>query len=343
MPDTLDVLITLGAMRLSEESIANLRAISPRIKLRVLDAEKEKDVPNKAWLNANVVMTGNFLPPTTINTKIQWIHSVFAGVDNLLLDPYMQANPQVLLTNSSGLHAAKIGEFVVGMMLALGHRIPLMLTHQAKQEWSDKRFSLFMGQELNRSTVGILGYGRIGREIARLSKAFGATVLATKRDVMHPVDERYNADGKGDPEAELVDRLYPPEATGFMIKACDFVVIALPLTPDTENMFDAKLLSVMKPTAFLINIGRGGIVDEDALAQALDDGKLGGAAFDVFAQEPLPVESPLWKAPNMIISPHISGNMTDYVKRAADIFAENLRRFVEGESLLNIIDRERGY
>ncbi|PJF43721.1 MAG: hypothetical protein CUN55_07610, partial [Phototrophicales bacterium] len=310
---------------------------------KVFDAEKEKDIPNKAWTNAEIIFTGGFLPPTTINTNVKWIHSIFSGVENILKDPFMLANPQIILTNSGGIHAAKIGEYVIGMMLALGHRIPLLLQHQARQEWSDQRYSLFMAQELGQSTVGILGYGRIGQEIARLCKAFGATVLATKRDVRHPTDERYHIEGRGDPAAEMVDRLYPPEATGFMIKECDFVVITLPLTDQTRGFFGEQLIQKMKSTAFLINVGRGGIVDEVALAKALQEGRLGGAAFDVFEHEPLPVDSPLWKAPNIIISPHISGNMVNYTKRAADIFIENLQRYLHGQPLLNVVNREKGY
>lgn len=343
MAETINIVVTLGVMRLGESVQEQIRSVSPNIKLRVFEAEKEKDIPNKAWVNADIIFTSGFLPPTTINTDVKWIHSIFSGVENLLHDPFLQTNPHILLTNSSGLHAAKIGEYVVGMILALGHRIPLMLQHQARQEWSEHRYTQFLAQELNRSTVGILGYGRIGREIARLCKAFGATVLATRRNVMHPTEERYSIEGKGDPEAELVDRLYPPEATGFMIKACDYVVIALPLTEQTEGFFGERLIGMMKPTAFLINVGRGGIVDESALALALQEGRLGGAAFDVFQHEPLPVDSPLWKAPNTIISPHISGNMVNYSDRATSIFVENLRRYLEGQTLLNIVDRNRGY
>ncbi len=343
MAKTIEVVVTLGTMHLNEAIQDQIRAVSPAIKLRVYEAEKEKDIPNKAWVNADVIFTGAFLPPTTINTDVKWIHSIFSGVENLLQDPFLEANPQIILTNSSGLHSAKIGEYVVGMILALGHRLPLMMQHQTHQDWSDKRYSLFLAQELSRSTVGILGYGRIGREIARLCKAFGATVLATKRDVMHPIDERYNIEGRGDPSAEQVDRLYPPEATGFMIKVCDFVVVTLPLTEQTRGFFGARLMEMMKPTAFLINVGRGGIVDETALAEAMINGQIGGAAFDVFEHEPLPVDSPLWKAPNMIISPHISGNMANYAERAADIFLENLHRYFEGQPLLNIVDRKQGY
>ncbi len=340
MTDTINVLITI---KFHDDILDRFRAVSPQIKLRVHPADKAKDVPNKAWQQAEVLYTTNLLPPTTLNTDIKWVHSFFAGVDLLLNDPLTTANPDLIITTSSGIHVTKIGEYVVGMILALGHRIPTMIQHQTQSNWSEDRFSIFLAQELSKSTVGILGYGRIGREVARLCRAFGATVLATKRDVKHPIDDRYTLPGTGDPEGEICDRLYPPEATAFMIKECDFVVLTLPLTKQTRHSFDQRLFDAMKPTAFLINVGRGGIVDEAALLTALQAGRIAGAAFDVFEDEPLPSDHPLWKAPNMVISPHISGNMRDYHQKAAAVFEENLKRYVENRPLMNIVNRKLGY
>lgn len=340
MTEPLEVLVTL---KLDDDSLDQLRQISPQLKLRVHVAEKGKDVPSRVWGNVDILYTGFALPPSTTKTNIKWIHSMFAGVDNLLDDPFIKANPAIVITSSSGIHVRNIGEYALGMMLALGHRIPRMLKHQARAEWAEERYKLFMPQELSKSTVGILGYGRIGREIARLCKAFGATVLATKRNVKDPTDHRYTLPGTGDAEGEMYDRLYPPEASGFMIKECDFVVITLPITDKTRLSFGKALFDAMKPTAFLINVGRGGIVDETELLAALQEGRIAGAAFDVFATEPLPPDHPLWKAPNLIISPHIAGNMADYRERATDVFAENLRRYIEKQPLLNVVNRELGY
>ncbi|NDJ87326.1 MAG: D-2-hydroxyacid dehydrogenase [Chloroflexi bacterium] len=337
---TINVLITT---RFSDEILERFKAVSPNIKIRVQPAEKEKDIPNRAWQQADVLYTTFFLPPATIKSNITWVHSHFAGIDHLLEDPFVKAHPDIVLTNSSGIHVAKIGEYAVGMILALGHRIPAMLHHQANNEWPRNRFSIFMAQELNKSTVGILGYGRLGREVARLCKAFGATVLATKRDIRQPDSTKYTLPGKGDPEGEIADRLYPTEATAFMLKECDFVVITLPLTEKTRYSFGAEMLEAMKPTAFLVNVGRGEIVQEDALLAALQNERIAGAAFDVFAAEPLPPDHPLWQAPNLIISPHISGNMRDYKEKAAAVFEENLRRFIEKRSLMNVVNRELGY
>jgi phosphoglycerate dehydrogenase-like enzyme len=168
-------------------------------------------------------------------------------------------------------------------------------------------------------------------------------VLAIKRDVRILADERYAEPGIGDPDGEIPDRIYPPQALHSFLKECDYVVLTIPLTSDTHHMIDAAALSVMKPHAVLINVGRGDVVDEQALLVALVQGTIGGAALDVFSEEPLPMSSPLWQLPNVIISPHISGFTPHYDERATDIFAENLRRYVADEPLLNVVDRDRDY
>lgn len=340
MIEPLHVLVTV---KLPETMLEQVQTLSPQLRLHFHPAKQGADVPSKLWKEADILYTAGALPTPKTETPLKWIQSHFAGVDNLLPQPFFEANPEVILTNTSGIHATQMGEYILGMILALGHRIPLMLKHQAKAEWSEKRHSLFVPQELRHSTVGILGYGSLGREVARLCKAFGAEVLATKNNVRDTVDEGYILEGTGDPQGELFDRLYPPQATAFMVKDCDFVVITLPLTEATRNSVDEKVLNAMKSTAFLINVGRGGIVDEAALLTALQEGHIAGAAFDVFAEEPLSADNPLWKAPNFIISPHISGSTANYDEKAVRVFEENLRRYIEKRPLLNVVDRVRGY
>jgi phosphoglycerate dehydrogenase-like enzyme len=170
------------------------------------------------------------------------------------------------------------------------------------------------------------------------------TVLAAKRDVMHPAQtNKYAEPGTGDPDGDLPDRIYPVQAAASMVKECDFVVLACPLTRLTRQLVNEEVLAAMKPTAVLINVARGAVVDEAALISALAAGRLGGAALDVFEEEPLPATSPLWNLPNVIISPHVAGFRADYHQQAAAVFAENLRRYVENEPLLNQVSREREY
>ncbi len=193
-----------------------------------------------------------------------------------------------------------------------------------------------MPLELRGSTVGIVGYGSLGREIARVAHTFNMEVLAVKRDVRQPADpDGYLIPGTGDSEGIYFHRLYPPEALVTMVRECDFVVLTVPLTESTRNMVDAEVLTAMKPTAFLINVSRGSVVDEVALLSALQSGEIARAAMDVFDAEPLPADNPLWKQPNVIISPHISGFARDYREKAARLFIENLKRYLARKDLLN--------
>jgi phosphoglycerate dehydrogenase-like enzyme len=197
--------------------------------------------------------------------------------------------------------------------------------------------------EVRGSTVGIVGYGSIGRQLARVLNSLGATVLANKRDAMHPEDYDYIPAGLGDPGGDFVHRLYPAEALRGMVKECDFVVVTLPKTPDTQNIINSEVLAAFKPTAFLIDVSRGGIVDHTPLINALRDKKIAGAALDVYPEEPLAPESPLWKLPNVILTPHISGNTPKYDERAVEMFSTNLQRYLAGQPLYNRIDPKRGY
>jgi phosphoglycerate dehydrogenase-like enzyme len=177
-----------------------------------------------------------------------------------------------------------------------------------------------------------------------VAHTFGMEVLASKRDVRQPADpDSYTLPGVGDPEGVYFHRLYPPEALISMVRACDFVVLTVPLTESTRGMVDADVFGAMKPTAYLINVSRGGVVEERALLQALQSGQIAGAAMDVFEVEPLPADNPLWKLPNLIISPHVAGNSADYSEKAAQLFIENLKRYIARKDLLNLVDRTRGY
>jgi phosphoglycerate dehydrogenase-like enzyme len=160
---------------------------------------------------------------------------------------------------------------------------------------------------------------------------------------MQPEDTGYTQEGMGDPEGNLPRRIYPFQALKSMIRECDFLVVTVPLTPETRGLIGAEELARMKDTAYLVDISRGGVVDHNSLIQSLKEGGIAGAALDVFPEEPLPEDSPLWKLPNVIISPHIAGVSPHYDQRAIDLFAENLQRYLNGEPLLNRVDLERGY
>jgi phosphoglycerate dehydrogenase-like enzyme len=188
-----------------------------------------------------------------------------------------------------------------------------------------------------------VGYGSIGQRLARLLQSFNVTILASKRDLLAEGRADFQVDGQGDPQAELVRRLYPGKAVASMLKECDYVVVTVPLTAETRGLIGAKQLAAMKPSSFLVDVSRGGVVDHAALVQALEKGQLAGAGLDVFPVEPLPSDSPLWSMANVIVSPHVAGLSPHYVERAFLLFKENLRRYVAGEELVNKLDLEREY
>lgn len=337
----LNVLITVP---FDEDTLERFRDVAERVEVLYYPANEVGDVPDDVWGMANVLYTVDVVPEPALAPQLRWLHAHIAGVDHLLDQPLINAE-NVLLTTASGIHATTIAEYVFMMMLAFGHRLLAMLAYKADANWpTEHKFSTFLPQQLRGSTLGIVGYGSLGREIAHVAHTFGMEVLAVKRDVRQPADpEGYIIPGTGDPEGTYFHRLYPPEALVTMVRECDFVVLTVPLTESTRLMFDADAFDAMKNTAYLINVSRGGVVDEDALLDALQSGSIGGAAMDVFDAEPLPADNPLWKQPNLIISPHIAGNTEDYNAKAADLFIENLKRFLARKDLLNVVDRTRGY
>jgi phosphoglycerate dehydrogenase-like enzyme len=339
MPETIEVLITLP---FPEDLLAQLRGVSPRLNITVQKARVPEDVPGNVWKRTEVLYTNRVLPTPDQVPKLRWIQFHWAGVDHAVDDPLLQKR-DLVATTLSGAAAPQMAEYVLMMLLALGHHLPDMIDHQNRTEWPKDRWERFGPQELSESTVGIVGYGSIGRQIARLLRGFGATILATKRDVMHPEDEGYVPKGLGDLAGEFVRRLYPPQALVSMIKECDFVVITVPLTEETKNLIGEREIGALKPSAYLVDVSRGGILDQEALIIALRERRIGGAALDVFPEEPLPPESPLWNFPNVIISPHISGNTPFYDERAVELFSENLHRYLAGMPLFNRIDPGRGY
>lgn len=333
------VLITVA---FPEPLVTILREISPRLRLTVHPARHPDEIPAELWAQAEVLYTDSVLPKPEQAPRLRWVQIHYAGVDHLLNAPLLQ-KPEVQITTLSGAAASQVAEHALMMMLALGHHLPEVFNLQHRAEWPGDRWERLAPLELRESTVGIVGYGSVGREIARLLRPFGVTLLATKRDVMHPEDEGYTRPGLGDPTGDLFTRLYPIQALASMLRGCDFVVICLPLTPATRGIINAEALAAMKRTAYLIDVSRGGVVDSAALLQALQERRIAGAALDVFPEEPLPAESPFWKLPNVIITPHIAGVSRHYMQRAVELFAENLRRYLSGGVLLNRYQGQRGY
>lgn len=339
MDDPIEVIITLA---FNDELLKQISEVSPRLAVEKIVARKVEDISDEKWARVEVLYTNRILPKPEQATQLRWIQFHWAGLDHALEEPILQREGMTV-TSMSGASASQMAEHAVMMMLALGHQVPSAFALQKKAEWPSGRWELFSPQELRGSRVGIIGYGSIGRQIARLLQTFGATVLATKRDILHPEDTGYTLEGLGDTNGDLVNRLYPPQALQSMLKECDFVVVTLPRTKATRGLLGARELAAMKPSAYLVDISRGEIIDHSALIPLLRERKIAGAALDVFPVEPLPGDSPLWKLPNVIITPHIAGFSPHYDERAAALFIQNLRRYVQELPLYNRLDPSLEY
>ena len=339
MNNSIDVLITLP---FPEELVAQLSAVSPRLHISVQKAGQPDEVSMDVWRRVEVLYTSDVVHSVEQAPRLCWIQFHWAGVDHAISHPTL-LKPDLVATSLSGAATPQMGEYILMMLLALGHRLPNMIDHQKRPEWPADRWKRFKPLELTSSTVGIVGYGSIGREVARLLNAFGATVLASKHDAKNPQDTGYTPDGLGDPTGDLARRIYPPQAIPSMLSECDFVVVTVPLTAQTRHLIGEKEIAALKPSAFLVDASRGGVIDHEALIPALRERKFAGAALDVFPEEPLPADSPLWTLPNVVITPHISGITPHYDERAVQLFAENLKRYLAGKPLFNLIDPSRGY
>jgi phosphoglycerate dehydrogenase-like enzyme len=332
----LDVLMTLP---FSDAQLDRLRRVSPDVRI-------SRAAPDGAdYSSADVVYAVNPLRDLTRAPRLRWVQLHMAGV-NSLRDHPLYAERRIALTTTSGVHAAAVAEYAITMILALTHRVPRMVEWQGRGAWppDEQRWPIFVPGELRGATLGIIGYGSIGRELARIAKsAFAMRVLACKRDPSRRADTGYVLPGTGDPEGVLPDAWFPPAALPELLRPSDAVVMSAPLTRETERMIDERALAAMKPSAYFVNVGRGGSVDEAALVQALRDKRLAGAAIDVFAEEPPPAGHPFFALDNAIVSPHVSGFLPSYDDKCTDLFAENLGRWLRGTPLLNLVDRDLGY
>ena len=249
--------------------------------------------------------------------NVRWFHSFSAGVDHPAFGALLDRG--VTLTNSSGTTNVPIAQYVLGMMLRIATRMDAWADAQRERRWQN-----IEKEELTGKTVGIVGVGHIGGEVARLARAFGMHVIGCRRSSRRP---------------QHVDEIVPPERLRDLLRASDFVVLAVPLTSRTHAMIGRRELRAMKRDAWLINVARGRVVDEPALVDALRAGPIGGAVLDVFQEEPLPPEHPLWSLPNAIITPHNSGRSPLNLERGTEVFLDNLARYVAGRPLRNRITR----
>ena len=315
---------------LSRELVARIEAVDGvRVARIAADGQIHGDASESALTEAEVLLLGT-VPPSVLDhilsraPRLRWIHSASAGVDRIATAAVRER--ALAVTNARGVFSRPIAEYVVMMSLAIARRLPQLLELQRERTWQPLR-----GRELSELTIGIVGYGSIGYEVARLLRPFGCRVVATRRR-----PQRGAGDGV---EVELhgLDRLDE------LLAMSDIVVVAAPLTEETAGLIGAEQLGQMREDAWLINIARGRLLDELALRRALEAGWIGGAVLDVFNEEPLPTESPLYRTPNLLITPHTSWASDHVVERSVELFVDNLRRDLAGEPLRNVVDLDAGY
>lgn len=295
--------------------------IAPDAELMIVNAkETAKEIIGKAdiifgWPKAEDLKEA---------VNLKWLHLPSAGADGYT-DKASYCNKDIILTNSSGVFGLPIAEHIFAMILSYNRNLQEYAYNKLEKKWK----GISETRDFYGSTIGIIGLGDIGSEVAKRAKAWGANVLAVKRTVTKV--------------PEYVDKLYGLEEIDEVLKQSDYVVLALPNTPKTQGIISEERLRIMKPGAFLVNIGRGALIDQDALIRALKENRIGGAGLDVAAPEPLPKESPLWELPNVILTPHTSGTSPSNPGRRFDRFNQNLRLFMENKPLENLVDFTEGY
>ena len=271
---------------------------------------------------ADVLITLRVSDSLLGNAKnLKWIQSVITGTDYIESLPSFKDRKEMILTSSRGIHGPQMSEMAIMLMVALNRHFPRFLRNQDRRVWESWSAPILAGK-----MVGILGVGAIGEAIAKKCKTFEMTVLG-----VDPFPRKIDA----------VDMFYDLDQLHEVMSKVDYFISVAPSKPDNQNIIDVKAFSKMKPTAFFINMGRGELVDEDALVQALKERKIAGAALDTFRQEPLPPEHPFWGLDNLIITPHVGGRSDIYVQQAVKIIRENLKHFIKGEKekMINIVPR----
>jgi phosphoglycerate dehydrogenase-like enzyme len=339
---TVQIVITLD---LEDALVARIAAVDPQVHLRVLGrglrrrfegrlpyptelqaltplAEVTEALPSAEVLLSSWAGALPALDLPVIAPGLRWVQLTHAGVERV--DPVRTGT--VRFTTVGGMSAGLIAEWVLACMLMFAKGWPD--TFRDQQAHNYRRY---MPRELSGATVGIVGLGTIGAEVAKRARAMGCRLIATRRS--------FTTRGSH----ELVDEAVPPGELDYLLRHSDYVVLTLPLTEETHQLINARTLSAMRPDAILINVSRGGLVDEAALVEALRSGTIGGAALDVFDREPLPPDSQLWDLARVILSPHIAAGTDRYYERVTDLFITNLRRYLVGEPLANMVDIRRGY
>ncbi len=335
MPE--DVLNVAVDAPMKESTAARVRAISPRIRLlRPPDAA--------ALASAQVLFTGKARIDPAAMPKLRWIQLNTAAVEDIDQKPILQCGKPV--ANVSGAYTPAVSEFAIGLLVAARRKFLPCYQLQRERRWpSDDRWDDVAGRNCWGTTLGLVGYGSIGRHIARIADAMGMKVLAYKRNASARAEHNvFRPDGTGDPEGRVPVGWYDGPRLPEMLSKCDGgAIVTLPITRATLGLVDRAAIDALPRTSVLVGIGRGGVIDERALADALRGHRIFGAALDVYETEPPDKSDPLWDVPDLIMVPHLASWTVDQAEWAGRVLEENLRRYLTGEPLINIVSIEDGY
>jgi phosphoglycerate dehydrogenase-like enzyme len=324
--------------RYRSRDLERIRAAAPGARLVTVSIEGLADGP----LDDVEVLLRGFLSAEAFDRllarapRLTWVHSASAGVERVLTPAGRERG--LVVTNARGVFSRPIAEYVLMMILAVSRRLPQLLELQHERTWQPLE-----GAELRDVTVGIVGLGSIGRAVGSLASAFGCRVIAIRRGA-DGGEAIAAGDGLDEPERRYVpDRVTGPAGLSELLAESDFIVLAAPLTAETDGMIDEAALAGVKPGSWLINVARGKLVDERALLRALHEGPLGGAVLDTFREQPLEADSPFYDLPNVIVTPHTSWSSGRVLDRSVELFCDNLRRYAAGGPLVNVVDPAVGY
>jgi phosphoglycerate dehydrogenase-like enzyme len=282
----------------------------------------------KQLADTEVIVSGYLTPEQLAAAKqLKWVHVHFAGVNRLLSVPEL-VQSEIIVTNAAGVSSKAIADQVIGYLITFSRALVPQIQAQQRKEWAWS-YQRLRQIELDGQTLGIVGYGNIGGELAKRAKGFGMRVIATKNDTAGNFPH--------------VDEMLHSGELNILLAESDYVVICAPLTPETQGLIGRSQFEQMKPSAYFINIARGQLVKENEMIEILREKRIAGAALDVFEVEPLPADSPLWELDNVLITPHSTGHFEHFMERTMSFFADQLRRYLSGQPLVNQVDKKRGY
>ncbi|MCB0125593.1 MAG: D-2-hydroxyacid dehydrogenase [Caldilineaceae bacterium] len=332
----------LSTRELTPIQLASLRAVVPDAQIVHFWAKNCQEIERALTPEIDVLFTGRGDYSFANATGLRWVQMENAGIDHIHNTPLWQTT--LPIASANGAHLPHLPEYVLTMLLAWAHRLPTLFTYQAQAYWFPvQQIDQLWPHPVHGRTLGIIGYGAIGREIARMATALGMRIVATRRPSASTRYDGYTPPGLGDPAGVLPEAWFTLAELPALLQQSDYVVLGVPLVEGTRHLLGAAELAAMRSNALLINIGRGGLIDQDALLVALQEKRIGGAVLDVTEPEPLPVDHPLWRQENVLITPHMAGHAAHHFDNVVELFAENLRRDLAGEPLLNLVERELGY